>query len=123
MTGKQGIKLFTFIAIVLKFMAYKGRKNHEIMQYSLFWHVIWINTDKQDNYKNLTIMKRFVTILADLTMLMTGCQKDPVARFGYTPLQPMAGEEVFFDNFSGDADYFEWDFGDGTVSNAYNPVH
>jgi len=104
-------------------MAYKGRKNHEIMQYSLFWHVIWINTDKQDNYKNLTIMKRFVTILAALTMLMTGCQKDPVARFGYTPLQPMAGEEVFFDNLSVDADYFEWDFGDGTVSNAYNPVH
>lgn len=33
------------------------------------------------------------------------------------------GYNVVFTNYSSGVDYYEWDFGDGTYSNAINPVH
>lgn len=56
-------------------------------------------------------------------MIMTSCYTDPVADFIYSPTDPVAGENVYFENLSYDADAFQWEFDDGTGSPAFNPVH
>jgi PKD repeat protein len=68
-------------------------------------------------------MKRIVTITAILALIITGCTNDPAANFAYSPANPLTGQEVLFDNLSIDAESFEWDFGDGTYSTAYDPGH
>jgi PKD repeat protein len=69
------------------------------------------------------IMKRIVTITAILALIISGCTSDPLANFAYTPANPLTGEQVLFDNLSIDAESFEWEFGDGTFSTAYDPGH
>ena len=68
-------------------------------------------------------MKRIITISAVLSLILAGCNKEPVAKFAYTPASPNAGEQIFFENLSMDAESFEWNFDDGTTTGAYNPAH
>lgn len=68
-------------------------------------------------------MKRLLIISAIIATAITGCYRDPVANFAYTPANPVAGDQVIFDNLSVDAEAFEWSFGDGTYSTAFSPVH
>ena len=51
----------------------------------------------------------------------------PVANFTYTPVNPIVGQLVQFNDSSYDMDggiyIWQWDFGDGTTSNEKNPTH
>jgi len=68
-------------------------------------------------------MKRLLTILPILSIILTGCHKDPFADATFTPAHPSVGEEISFTNYSTNTEYSEWDMGDGTVSNAFNVIH
>lgn len=68
-------------------------------------------------------MKRLIIIISAVAVALTGCYSDPVADFSYTPANPVAGEEIFFENLSYDAASFQWEFGDGYGSAAYDPRH
>jgi PKD repeat protein len=67
----------------------------------------------------------FVAVLA----LMAGCAKDPTACFTMTSesidddLMPLAGEEIDFENCSGEATSYNWDFDDGEESDDENPTY
>ncbi len=68
-------------------------------------------------------MKRLIIILTAIAIVMSSCYKDPVADFIYSPIAPFAGEEVYFENLSYDAESFQWEFDDGTGTVEFNPVH
>lgn len=68
-------------------------------------------------------MKKIITISAVLVLILTGCASDPIANFAVSPANAYTGEDVYFENLSMDAESFEWNFGDGTISSVYNPVH
>jgi uncharacterized lipoprotein NlpE involved in copper resistance len=48
-------------------------------------------------------MKRIITISAVLTLILMGCTKEPIADFEYSPINPVAGEQIYFENYSLDA--------------------
>ncbi len=68
-------------------------------------------------------------------MVLAGCcvvDTPPVARFTWRPQDPIAHQEVQFEDLSTDVGgplggggvvAWEWDFGDGAVSSSRNPVH
>jgi len=68
-------------------------------------------------------MKRLFTILAALSLIATACQKDPYANAIIHPNPAYVGEDILFTNTSTDADYTEWDMGDGATSTAYHVSH
>jgi hypothetical protein len=70
------------------------------------------------------IMKRIVISTAAAALIMlSSCELQPEAYFFSDRVRAEIGEEVIFFNGSRDATDFEWDFGDGTFSNAYEPGH
>jgi PKD repeat protein len=56
-------------------------------------------------------------------MFLFSCEKTPEAIFYTNTLEPEVGQEVYFTNDSRNAVDFEWDFGDGYISNDENPSH
>jgi PKD repeat protein len=58
-------------------------------------------------------------------LLVTGCQNDEsvVASFSVSPSSITSGETVSFRNESVNANYFQWNFGDGSLSFDKNPTH
>lgn len=68
-------------------------------------------------------MKRIFYFTLVLPFFLISCEKSPVAVFHTDTLEPEVGHEVFFYNDSHDANRFEWDFGDGFISNDANPMH
>lgn len=68
-------------------------------------------------------MKRIVYLFMALSLILFSCEKSPVASFSTDTDQPEVGRPVEFNNNSNNADRFEWDFGDGYMSNESNPVH
>jgi|GEM_PF-1058317 len=68
-------------------------------------------------------MKKLITISTILALILTGCASDPIANFAFSPANLNTGEKIYFENLSADAESFEWSFGDGNFSSAYNPVH
>ena len=68
-------------------------------------------------------MKKLLPIIGIIAIAFTSCYHDPEADFSASNTIVQVGEDIFFTNFSDDADYFEWDFGDGYISNDINPVH
>ncbi|MFC2129605.1 PKD domain-containing protein [Bacteroidota bacterium] len=68
-------------------------------------------------------MKRLIIIFAAVAVVMTSCYEDPYADFKYSPKDPVAGEDIYFENMSYDAESFQWEFGDGYGSPAYDPIH
>lgn len=71
-------------------------------------------------------MKRLIPILS-IVVLFASCEyeplNDPYADFSvdYDLVEPR--EVISFYNESHDASYYEWNFGDGTISTAMNPSH
>jgi len=58
-----------------------------------------------------------------IAALLQSCYKDPVANFEYFYKDNLAPADVSFTNLSTEADKFQWDFGDGSVSSDENPEH
>lgn len=56
-----------------------------------------------------------------ISIILSGCGR-PVADFNYLG-EARAPAEIRFNNTSEDAEAYEWDFGDGTVSEEESPVH
>jgi len=77
-------------------------------------------------HKNLETMKKIIHILPLLFLIAAACERErePFADFIVSSRQVGVFETVYFTNTSsGNADYFEWDFGDGTWSDALNASH
>jgi PKD repeat protein len=68
-------------------------------------------------------MKKYILILAILPMLFASCEKEPYADFYASATLVEIDEIIYFTNNSMHAGYFEWDFGDGTISTRRNPSH
>jgi PKD repeat protein len=68
-------------------------------------------------------MKRIVNILLILPLILLSCEKNPSAHFYTDTSEPEVGQAVVFYNDSHNANRFEWDFGDGYISNERTPSH
>jgi len=69
-------------------------------------------------------MKRLmITAVAAAAFLLSACEVQPVSDFFTDKVRAEIGEDVHFYNNSFNAVEYEWDFGDGTWSDAYEPVH
>jgi hypothetical protein len=68
-------------------------------------------------------MKRMIFLTAVAAIMLNSCDFQPDAFFYADKLTAEIGEEVFFTNGSHNANDFEWDFGDGTWSDAFEVVH
>lgn len=69
-------------------------------------------------------MKKFIPILPFLVLLLGSCEQEPFADFIMSSHRVEVFETVYLTNTSSDnTDYFEWDFGDGTWSDAINVSH
>lgn len=68
-------------------------------------------------------MKKLRYLLLAVPLIMASCNRDPIADFFISRNIVDVGETVYFTNNSYDADYFEWDFGDGTRSTAFDSHH
>ena len=58
-----------------------------------------------------------------LSVILISCEKMPQASFHTDTITPEVGQEVFFTNDSYNSEVFEWDFGNGYISDAINPSH
>lgn len=68
-------------------------------------------------------MKRLLRILPALIFIVA-CEHEPYADFMVSSHRVEVFENVYFTNTSSyHAEYFEWDFGDGTFSNVLNASH
>jgi len=68
-------------------------------------------------------MKRMIFLSAVAAIMLSSCDIHPEAYFYTDKLTAEIGEEIYFTNESYNASHFEWDFGDGTWSDAFNAVH
>lgn len=68
-------------------------------------------------------MKRMIFLTALAAIMLSSCEIQPEAYFYSDKITAQIGEEIFFTNESYNARHFEWDFGDGTWSDAYEVVH
>jgi len=68
-------------------------------------------------------MKRIIYLFLLLPLLLISCEKTPIASFFTDTNDPVVGMPVAFSNNSHNSDKFEWDFGDGYISDEVNPVH
>jgi len=69
------------------------------------------------------IMKKIFLLILAVPFFFTGCRIEPYANFHVSKVIVDVGEVIYFTNTSFDASYFEWDFGDGTISYILDPVH
>ena len=68
-------------------------------------------------------MKKLFLLLLAVPFFFTGCRIEPYASFHTSRVVVEVGEPVYFTNTSNNAVYFDWEFGDGNYSDAYDPVH
>jgi len=68
-------------------------------------------------------MKKIIYFSLVLPLILISCETSPRAYFSADPGDPVVGEDVWFTNESDNAMSFEWNFGDGYISNEANPVH
>ena len=68
-------------------------------------------------------MKRIIYLFMALSLILFSCEKTPNATFSTDTNEPEVGQPVAFNSHSNNGDRFEWDFGDGYISNDSNPVH
>ncbi|NBC83581.1 MAG: PKD domain-containing protein [Bacteroidetes bacterium] len=67
--------------------------------------------------------KVYIPIIVVLAVLLAGCETRPYADFYADAYVVGVNDRVNFTNVSSNADYYEWDFGDGTYSNRYKVSH
>jgi hypothetical protein len=68
-------------------------------------------------------MKKIIFLSLVLPLILYSCEMSPNAYFSASPADPVVGEDVWFTNESENVASFEWDFGDGFISNEANPIH
>ena len=69
-------------------------------------------------------MKRIlISTVAAAVIMLSSCDTQPDSYFFTDKIKAEIGEEIFFFNGSHNATEFEWNFGDGTWSDAYEPAH
>lgn len=68
-------------------------------------------------------MKKLIYLILIVPFIITGCGREPYADFYVSMTECEVGDILYFTNNSMDADFFEWDFGDGTISYDYSPAH
>ncbi len=69
-------------------------------------------------------MKRIlISTVAAAVIMLSSCDSQPDAYFFTDKIKAEIGEEILFFNGSHNATEFEWNFGDGTWSDAYEPAH
>ena len=68
-------------------------------------------------------MKRVIYLLIIALAFLTGCERGPVADFDVSDINVTVGENVYFYNYSLNANDYEWDFGDGYYTYNEEPVH
>ena len=68
-------------------------------------------------------MKKILLPFVGISLLLVSCSKDPYADFIVSESEVGVGETIFFTNRSIDAQSYQWDFGDGFVSNSFNASH
>ena len=69
-------------------------------------------------------MKRLlISTVAAAAIMLSSCDVKPDAYFFTDKIEAEIGEEIIFFNGSHNAIDYEWDFGDGTWSDAYEPIH
>lgn len=72
----------------------------------------------------MAVMKRIlISTVAAAVIMLSSCDVQPDAYFFSDKIKAEIGEEILFFNGSHNATEFEWDFGDGTWSDAYEPAH
>ena len=67
-------------------------------------------------------MKKIIFLIIIIPLFIS-CGKRPVSDFSWSPVEPVAGEEVKFTNLSQNAKSYDWNFGDMSVGREANPVH
>jgi PKD repeat protein len=60
-------------------------------------------------------MKRFITILPLLSLIVISCNREPIAEASVDPNPAYVGEYVRFESHSTNTDYVEWDMDDGIM--------
>jgi hypothetical protein len=68
-------------------------------------------------------MKRLIYLFSALALIFTSCEKTPMASFSIDTNDAVVGQAISFINTSHNGDDYEWDFGDGYMSNDRSPVH
>jgi len=71
----------------------------------------------------LKTMKRIIYMFLVLPLILFSCETIPRAQFSTDTIKPEVGQDVYFENESQNAVEYNWDFGDGYVSNERDPVH
>ncbi|KPL25634.1 MAG: hypothetical protein AMS23_04820 [Bacteroides sp. SM1_62] len=83
----------------------------------------WILGFHSQETENLKVMKKYILLILVVPVLLTNCDRHPIADFFVSRNIVDVGETVFFTNNSIDADHFEWDFGDGTRAYSFDASH
>ncbi len=68
-------------------------------------------------------MKKLIYFILTVPFIIMSCGREPYADFYASRTKCEVGDIIYFTNSSLDADLFEWDFGDGTISSEYSPAH
>jgi PKD repeat protein len=68
-------------------------------------------------------MKRIIILLGILSVFWVSCEVHPYADFIVDRRYVQPYEMISFTNLSERASSFQWDFGDGTITNIPNPTH
>ncbi len=68
-------------------------------------------------------MRKVFYILFIFPVILSSCEIYPDAFFLTDKVEAYIGEEIYFTNESYNSVEYEWDFGDGYISNAVHPVH
>lgn len=77
------------------------------------------------NYQvELTVTSPYGCVNTDQAYVNITVHPKPIAQFETTPYEiDMLNPQVSFENYSVDADFYAWNFGDGSTSNQHSPVH
>ena len=71
-------------------------------------------------------MKRIIPFILFIALIFTSCEYEadrPYADFTVNYDLVVPNEVIKFRNYSEDANYYEWNFGDGTITTELNPYH
>ncbi|HUS86628.1 MAG TPA: PKD domain-containing protein [Bacteroidales bacterium] len=68
-------------------------------------------------------MRKYIYMLVILPVILASCESNPEASFFTDKVEAFVGEDIYFTNDSYNAVDYEWDFGDGTYSDAVDAVH
>ncbi len=85
--------------------------------------MLYFGTRFEIHYTNNTVMKKLFILAGILTVFLTGCEVRPYADFLADKKYVQPHETIYFTNLSDKAKSYQWDFGDGTISNVPNPTH